>query len=77
MYSHWNYRVIESKTASGETFFAVYEVYYDNDGNPTSCTVEPQEPFGETYKELLTSMKHYKRAFKKPILQMDLFTKKK
>lgn len=42
----WNYRIVKryyTDLRSGEerSFYALHEVYYDEDGNPNARTVEP------------------------------------
>jgi hypothetical protein len=37
---HWNHRVIRSRR-NGEEWYAIHEVYYDDDGKPETYTAEP------------------------------------
>ena len=66
----WNYRVVKKRHGPDETDvgYAIHEVYYDSDGNPTSCTVREMEPWGETLEELESDMKMFTVALQKPVL---------
>ncbi len=71
--SHWNYRVIELE---GE--LSVHEVYYDDQGRPTSCTVRGVGIHGSNLDELKADLKRYVSAFSKPVLKFeDLIAKPK
>lgn len=69
--SHWNYRVIEFVSQTGERWRAIHEVYYDHNGLPWLHTVNPAsigwdvEDGGNTPFETLEKMK---RALTAPIL---------
>ena len=70
----WNYRVVRKEYKGFneiEVGFAIHEVYYDDDGAPKMCTVNPTEPYGETYQELREDMVAYLRAFLEPVLEYD------
>ena len=54
--STWNNRIIRHKSDSGD-WYAIHEVYYDNEGKTTAWTVNAQEPFGESVDELISSLK--------------------
>lgn len=55
----WNYRAVRrTHPESQETYWAVLEVFYDEDGKPTSWTVEDSEPYGETLAELRADLCH-------------------
>lgn len=68
----WDYRVLR-RVIAGETRYAVHEVYYDDSGKPTSCTVDPVEPSGETLEELRRDCANYIRALDMPVLEYDSF----
>jgi hypothetical protein len=63
----WNLRVIKNNETG---WFGIYEVYYDQDGKPSSWTEEPVCPAGEDYDELLSDIDHFNAAMKKPALQI-------
>jgi hypothetical protein len=69
----WNYRVLSRTHPNGEISFGIYEVYYNQDGTPGSCTATPVEPSGETLKELKADMIRMLHAFKKPVLKYEDF----
>lgn len=63
----WNYRIVKTTFEQGDRY-AIHEVYYDESGNPTSRTVEPCCPIGDTLEELRAEMERYLQAMNKPIL---------
>lgn len=62
----WNYRVL--RYADGE--FGIHEVYYDETGKPTSCTLDAVGVVGEDVAGVLEMMT---RALKEPVLEWELF----
>lgn len=85
----WNYRVIRTdhkpigNLKMGPTF-NIYEVYYDEEGNPTACSQDPLPPMGEAdpdHEDLddngLESLRHalelYTQALERPILKWSDF----
>lgn len=68
----WNYRVLKRETKEGE-FFAVHEVFYDDEGNPKKCTVEPVFPQGTSENDLERRIELYREALEKPILNYEDF----
>jgi hypothetical protein len=68
----WNHRVVRRNGCDG-TYYSIHEVYYDSQGNPSSCTENPVEPFGETFEELVQDLQRFTQALEKPILDYDSF----
>ena len=66
----WNYRVMRRKYKD-EDELAIYEVYYDDEDNIKMWSAEPQEPRGQTIRELKRALKDYVKAFDKPVLDYD------
>lgn len=72
---HWNHRVMR-RVADGETFYSVYEVYYDDAGKVTGWTDEPASPLhcpevdseGSTMR---TEIERFLRACDLPTLDWD------
>lgn len=68
----WNYRVLRRShlhiNGTVEYSFAIYEVYYKDDGTPRSCSAEPVEPRGETLEELKKDLQWQLEALNKPVL---------
>ncbi len=79
--SGWNYRAVR-RVLKGHNYtedeFAVYEVYYDAQDKPTSCSTDPPAPHGETLEELQADLERYREALVKPVLQYaDIISTKK
>jgi hypothetical protein len=66
----WDYRVIKQEHPTGTTY-AIYEVYYDDEGNILYISKDPENPQGETLTELKNDLKYMRQALKRPILDMD------
>lgn len=66
----WNYRVIKQEHPEG-TAYAIYEVYYDEQGTILFISKDPMNPCGKTITDLKNDLKHMRQALKKPILDMD------
>lgn len=66
----WNYRVVK-KTQNGETTYGIHECYYDENGNPSSITVEPMDPHGESIEELRDDLELMSLALTRPVLNFD------
>jgi hypothetical protein len=60
----WNYRVI---LKSGG--YAIHEVYYDEEGEPWTCTEDPVCPEGDTLEALREEMEYYRLALERPVLE--------
>jgi len=72
----WNYRIIKN-TINNVDYYAIHEVYYDDNLNPHSCSADPIYPYGDSLEELNIDFNLMKSAFSKPILDMSLFLKNK
>ena len=59
----WNYRIVRKGND-----FAIYEVYYNDNGKPFAFTDEPCRPWGESLDELKTDMKYFQEALSAPVL---------
>ena len=79
--SYWNYRVgfkqhkVKSSLALNEyeeIQYGIVETYYNEDGSIRFTSAEFQEPYGETYEELIESLETMlSDARKHPILDLD------
>ncbi len=72
----WNYRVVRKVyTQDNATYdtFGIHEVYYDADGEPSSCTEEPIRLDACSEYELISTYEYIRRAFGKPTLEYDIF----
>lgn len=65
----WNYRLIRS-TYGEEIGYAVHEVYYDEDGQPTSMSQDPVPLYGDDPLDAMRTYILMGDAFKNPPLQM-------
>ncbi len=61
--SSWNYRVIER---DGE--FAIYEVFYSDNGDVKGHTEEPVFPRAESVDDLRNELQRYSEALNKEVL---------
>lgn len=68
----WNHRIIKHVTSDSE-WFAVHEVYYDDDGTPNSCTSEPIKIIQEDLKDIEWEIDKIKEALQKPVLHYSYF----
>ena len=64
----WNYRVVKNYHVEGEEYFAIHEVYYDDDGNPKACTALPVAFLGNDIADLKAVLDMAKQACDKPVL---------
>ncbi len=64
---NWNHRVIKTETPDGP-WFAIHEVYYDDEGNLSGYSEKPVAVCGEGFDEIEETLKRMLRALEKPIL---------
>ena len=68
----WNYRVIRSENSDGAVWLGICEVYYDEDGTPSSRTDIPKvvsddaEP--SALDQMRSTLKMMLKALDKPVL---------
>ena len=68
----WNHRVVHCYYPDhDEHTYAVYEVYYDDAGNPEMITEDSVGPFGNTRKELWNDICSMIYAYNLPVLEWD------
>ena len=49
----WDYRVVRKRCEqTGDEFYAIHEVFFDEEGRAWGCTVETVEPFGKSLHDL-------------------------
>ena len=63
---YWNYRVVRR---AGEV--AIYEAYYDDDGNVRSLTLDPVSPSSEDPATLKERLELMLEAFDKSVVEFD------
>ena len=75
----WNHRIVRSvnrhpaignEPAFEELFFAVHEVYYNEDGSIHNWTERSVGPCGNSIEELLSELEMFREAADQPILQV-------
>jgi hypothetical protein len=62
----WNYRVMKRAE-----HYAIYEVFYNEDGTIKGYSAEPVHPRGETPDELAEEVTRYAAALEKPALNHE------
>jgi hypothetical protein len=67
--SYWNHRVMR-RTVDGETFDAVYEVFYTDDGVVEGWTDNPVSPMSEP-GNIREDIERFLRACDKPMLDWE------
>lgn len=72
----WNYRMTRELLPDGlgglSDVFAIREVYYDDDGNPTSWSKDPIAAHGETWRDAAEDLTLMGVALGAPILDLTL-----
>ena len=63
----WNYRVMRHGNNNGD-YYAIHEVYYDQNGKPRNWTDDDVGPCGESLDEVKACLELMKEALSKPIL---------
>ena len=69
----WNYRVIRHRKSGEDDFLEIHEVYYNEDGEPTSVTQEGVSAGDETIEGLRETLDLMKQALDEPILDFEYF----
>ncbi len=59
----WNYRIMKKKNSAGEFEFGIHEVYYDEEGKMSSCTLKSLTPVCSTAEDLKFEMLRMMDAF--------------
>jgi hypothetical protein len=80
----WDYRIMRRhrpahtvgrgrarRRVKAETWFGIYEVYYNEAGEPHSWTEDPIELNAESLDELRGDLHHMLKAFARPVLDFD------
>jgi hypothetical protein len=67
----WNYRIVRH-TGGDEPWFAIHEVYYDDEDAPTAVTTEPVCPGGDTPDEVIAALEQMLTdARTRPVIDFD------
>lgn len=71
MSGHWNYRVTTRMLDTGETEWAVREVYYRADGSVQGWGLDPADVVGEERADLVATMAMIETALTLPVIVID------
>ena len=76
MFKHWNYRIIRLAPVDGVGFvsYAIHEVHYDEQGNPSAVSENPIRLVAESVEDLVADLKLMQEASSKPTLDYDSFS---
>ena len=71
----WNYRVVHifQPEALEQHWYAIHEVYYDDDGQPTMCTEDAVDVSSENLDGLRWVLVGLQEALDQPVLEMADF----
>lgn len=67
----WNHRVIRGKYETGETYYAIHEVYYDEAGVPTNVTASPSAIMEESVEDIAWTLERIQKSLKLPVLDYE------
>ena len=67
----WNHRVIRRKYDTGEVYYAIHEVYYDDSGNHTQVTALPVAIFEDNIEDLAFTIDRIRECLSKPVLDYE------
>jgi hypothetical protein len=68
--SHWNYRAVK---VNGE--LRIYDVYYNDAGDPLSRSERPSHFYGESVESLQEQLQWFIEALNKEVLDDAIFTR--
>lgn len=69
----WNHRVVHRKYDNGEETFGVYEVFYDDDGNPDKITTRPVEVMCDSVGGVRQTLEWMTKALRESVLEYSDF----
>jgi len=72
----WNYRILEREYTDGTKWLGIYEVYYDDEGNPQYCSSMPVAPYGDNLEDIAGDLQSMIEAISKPTLLYSDFVKR-
>lgn len=70
----WNHRVLEHKYRD-DVYYKIHEVYYDEEGNPTSYTANGVEVQCDSLEGIKWTLDKMQECLSKPILSASNFPK--
>lgn len=68
----WNHRVMRSKDADGDDFYAIHEVHYEDD-KPRLFTLDPVPVSGNSIEELRSTLERMLSCVTTPVLTREDF----
>jgi hypothetical protein len=74
--SSWNYRVVHRKILGrtpefDEDYYAIHEVYYDEDGKMVAVTADAVPAHSEDMKGLAWVIERFAQAYKNDVVEWD------
>jgi hypothetical protein len=67
----WNYRVLKR-----DNLFAIYSVYYDDEGKIIACSENPEPAISEDFEYLKTQLNLMLEAIDKEVLEFEMIEEK-
>jgi len=67
----WNHRVFEKTDFSGEKYFEIHEVYYNDDHTIHAMTSHAVSPIGISLDDLQKGLEYMLKSLKDPILKEE------
>lgn len=69
----WNHRVLRHVKESDDVWYGIHEVFYNDKGEPDSCTEHLMKPMGASPEELKQELELMVKSIEKPILDYEYF----
>jgi hypothetical protein len=67
----WSYRILKRKTETGDAYYALHEVYYDDKHKAWGCTQDPKRIIGDTPKEVRKILQMMLKDASLPVMDYD------
>ena len=70
-YMTWNHRIVRRIYDTGDVYYAIHEVYYDEAGEPTGCTALPSVIMEDSVEDLAITLDRIRECLDKPIYDYE------
>ena len=68
----WNHRIMRhTDSPDGEPYYALHEVFYDEEGGKPGWTKDPVNILGESPDEIRETLERMLRALDKPVMDYE------